>query len=73
MIFKTALTTPYIALGVGLVWLLWSWAGARLLQGLIVGPQRTEIADLTHPELWLYISALVVLLFSSVYCAGAML
>jgi hypothetical protein len=72
MIFKTALTTPYIAVGVGLVWLLWSWAGARLLQGLIVGPQRAAIADLDQSTLWLYITALTGLLIASVYCAGAM-
>ena len=72
IIFKTALTTPYIAVGVGLVWLLWSWAGARLLQGLIVGPQHAAIADLNQPTLWFYITALSGLLIASVYCAGAM-
>lgn len=72
MIFKTVLTAPFIAVGVGLVWLLWSWAGARLLQGLIVGPQKTSVVDLNHPTLLLYIAALTVLLFTGMYSMGAM-
>lgn len=72
MIFKTALTTPFIAIGVGLVWLMWSWAGARLIQGLIVGPRHPGVVDLGHAPLWLYIAALSGLLLTSVYSAGVL-
>jgi hypothetical protein len=59
-------------MGVGLVWLLWSWAGARLLQGLIVGPKRNAVADLSAATLWLYIAVLLGLTFSGVYWMGTM-
>ena len=33
---------PLVALGVLLVWLLWTWSGVRILQGFIVGPRRDQ-------------------------------
>lgn len=33
---------PMSAVGVVLVWMLWAWAGMRILQGLIVGPATDE-------------------------------
>ena len=72
LVIKSATLTPFIAFGVGLVWLLWSWAGARLLQGLIVGPKRHAVADLSATTLWLYIVVLVGLVFTGVYWTGAM-
>jgi NADH:ubiquinone oxidoreductase subunit 4 (subunit M) len=71
MIIKTTPVAPFIAIGVGLVWLLWSWAGARLLQGLIVGPKRNAVADLSAATLWLYITVLVGLTLTGVYWMGA--
>lgn len=45
-----------------LVWLLWTWSGARLLQGLLVGPARGErIADLSTTAAWIYGLALALL------------
>jgi hypothetical protein len=72
MIIKTTPVMPLIAVGVGVVWLLWSWAGARLLEGLIVGPQRTAAADLSQFNMWLYITVLLGLVFMSVYWLGVM-
>jgi NADH:ubiquinone oxidoreductase subunit 4 (subunit M) len=72
LIVKTTPVMPFIAVGVGVVWLLWSWAGARLLEGLIVGPQGTATADLSRTNMWLYIAVLVGLVFMSVYWLGAM-
>jgi NADH:ubiquinone oxidoreductase subunit 4 (subunit M) len=72
MIIKTTPVSPFIASGVGLVWLLWSWAGARLLQGLIVGPKRHTVADLSAATLWLYIAVLVGLAFTGMYWTGVM-
>ena len=40
-------TTPATALAVLAVWMLWAWAGVRILQGLIVGPPNdTAQADI---------------------------
>jgi NADH:ubiquinone oxidoreductase subunit 4 (subunit M) len=72
MIIKTTPVAPFIAMGVGLVWLLWSWAGARLLQGLIVGPKRNAVADLSAATLWMYIAVLLGLTLTGVYWMGAM-
>jgi NADH:ubiquinone oxidoreductase subunit 4 (subunit M) len=73
MIMKTIPETPMLAVGVGIVWLLWSWSGARLLQGLIVGPQNHAVVDLSQTNLWLYIAVLIVLVFVGVYCLRALL
>jgi len=73
MIIKAFPVTPVIAVGVGVVWLLWSWAGARLLQGLITGPQQLAAADLGEANMWLYIALLAGLMFSGVYWMGAIL
>ena len=72
MILKAIPTTPLVAVVVGCVWLLWSWAGARLLQGLIVGPVRVTAADLSHASLWIYIIALGGLLLGGVYWSESM-
>ena len=48
-IMAQMLSAPAIALGLLLVWLLWSWSGMLLLQGLVMGPQQAEtrlLADL---------------------------
>lgn len=72
LIIKTSPVSPFIATGVGLVWLLWSWAGAQLLQGLIIGPKHTAVADLSAATLWMYIAVLIGLTFTGVYWMGAM-
>jgi len=50
------------AVTVALVWLLWTWSGARLIQGLVVGPGGgARIADLSRTAAWAYASVLAVL------------
>jgi len=73
MMIKTMPGTPLLAVGVGIVWLLWSWAGARLLQGLIVGTQHHAVADLSRTTMWLYIAVLAGLVIVGVYCLGAII
>lgn len=73
MIIKAIPVTPVLAVGVGIVWLLWSWAGARLLQGLIVGPQNNTVADLSRSNMWIYIAVLAGLVIMGVYCLGALI
>jgi hypothetical protein len=62
---------PMIAFGVAAVWLLWSWAGSRLLQGLIAGPageQQTE--DLPVAITWSFILLLLLLVAAGIYGLG---
>lgn len=55
-------TTPAVAAGVVGSWLIWSWAGARLLQGVIVGPGREDkVCDLSRGATWMYALVLAVL------------
>ena len=73
MIIKVFPATPLLAVGVGVVWLLWSWAGARLLQGLITGQQQLAVADLSQTNMWSYIVVLTGLIFIGVYWLGALI
>ena len=67
MVLKAMPTAPLLAAGVIAVWLLWSWAGARLLQGLVVGPVQNTATDLSRGVLWGYIVVLGGLLVAGVY------
>jgi hypothetical protein len=69
-----AITNPPVALGVAGVWLLWSWAGTRLLQGLITGPATGDnTIDLNHAVTLGYSLALLLLLVAGVYGIGELL
>ena len=47
------------AVVITLVWLLWTWSGARLIQGLVVGPGSGErVPDLSSSAAWAYGMAL---------------
>lgn len=60
-----------VAVMIGVVWLLWSWAGARLLQGLVVGAAHEEkVADLALNATWFYAAALIVLVICGIYSMG---
>lgn len=64
---------PLITLGVAAVWLLWSWAGARMLQGLIVGPRgNCEGSDLSLSATWGYAAVLALLLLGGLYGIGTL-
>jgi hypothetical protein len=59
-------TTLGMAMGMLLTWLLWSWAGARLLQGTVFGPRSGPVAaDLPLLATWA-----VALLIVGVVAAG---
>ena len=70
----TASTTSFAsATTVACIWLIWSWAGARLLQGLIVGPAHEEKAsDLDKNCTWGYVAILSVLVISGIYSIGGL-
>lgn len=65
---------PLVAVGISLVWLLWSWAGARLLQGLIAGPAgNEEVIDLDRPATGAYALGLILLVAGGLYAIGVLL
>lgn len=72
-ILEAVATMPVIAFGVAGVWLLWSWAGARLLQGLIAGPAAEHRpGDLNHAVTWSYALALLLLVAAGIYGSGGL-
>jgi len=65
---------PLAAVAVGGIWLLWSWAGVRLLQGLIVGPaDDSRVVDISLTSTLAYTAVLVLLFFSGLYVGGGLL
>jgi NADH:ubiquinone oxidoreductase subunit 4 (subunit M) len=62
---------PAVAVGVAGSWLIWSWAGARLLQGVIVGTGRQgEVRDLSLGATWAYALVLVLLVGLGLWWIG---
>lgn len=73
-VMQAATLMPLVAVGIALVWLLWSWAGARLLQGLIVGsPGDDEVIDLSRLTTGAYTLTLTLLVVSGLYGMGVLL
>jgi NADH:ubiquinone oxidoreductase subunit 4 (subunit M) len=65
---------PSTALALATVWLLWSWAGARLLQGLVVGAAATEVMpDLSRSATWFYALVLGLLVLFALQLTGELL
>jgi len=63
----------FAAVVIGCVWLVWSWAGARLLQGLIVGPASEEKpSDLDANLTWKYVAGLSVLTIVGIFSMGSL-
>lgn len=73
MIVDATAGMPVAALVMLGIWLLWSWAGVRLLQGLVVGPvNRHEAGDLTAGTSWAYALTLTLLLVGGIYFTGGL-
>jgi len=76
-IMDTSVAMPTATFALLGIWLLWSWAGVRLLQGLIVGPasqnNEGEVSDLNLMSCWSYAVVLIALILSSVYLSGGLL
>lgn len=59
------------AWAIAAIWLLWSWAGMRLLRGFLVGePAGPRPADLGRPASWGYALMLLVLLAGGILLIG---
>jgi len=73
-IMDVNVTMPAATFALLAIWLLWSWAGVRLLQGLIVGSaDQGEAADLNLFACWSYVIVLTALMLSGVYISGGVL
>ncbi len=74
MVVETSSATPFAAMSLLLIWLLWSWAGARLIQGLIVGrASDVKIADMDITTISLYSFVLFALAVGGIYLSGVIL
>ena len=77
LILETSETMPAATFTLLGIWLLWSWAGVRLLQGLIVGSASSgnegEAVDFNFLTCWSYVIVLIILMLSGVYLAGDLL
>ena len=74
MVVESISTTPLAAMVLLLIWLLWSWAGARLIQGLIVGrASDVKIADMDITSIGLYSMVLLALAVGGIYLSGVIL
>lgn len=64
---------PVAAAALAGIWLLWSWAGARLLHGLIIGPAAEAVPkDLSRSATWAYVAALGGLLAAGILAMGGL-
>ena len=74
LIMDTSASMPAASISLLAVWLLWSWAGVRLLQGLIVGSaSQGDAADLNLFSCWSYVIVLIALMLTGIYLAGGVL
>ena len=74
MVVKTISATPLAATALLLIWLFWSWAGARLIQGLIVGRASiVKIADMDITTISAYSVVLLALAVGGIYLKGVIL
>ncbi|QTR45766.1 hypothetical protein J9253_17510 [Thiothrix litoralis] len=72
MLKTLTLSSPLSAVVVLLTWLIWSWAGVRLLQGLLVGaaPQNQQVSDLPRGLSWAFALTLTVLVVAGLFLTG---
>ena len=74
MVVKTISSTPLTAVALLLIWLFWTWASARLIQGLIVGRASVvKIADMGVMGIGFYSAVLLALIIGGIYLSGVIL
>ena len=65
--------SPWHALGLVTTWLLWTWAGARLLHGLVIGPgAEAAVPDLSPASTLGYFVLVCILVFGGLWMIGGM-
>ena len=74
MVVETISSAPLAAMALLLIWLFWSWASARLIQGLIVGRASiVRIADMGGMAIGFYSAVLLALAIGGIYLSGLIL
>ena len=74
MVVEAISATPFTAVILLFIWLLWSWAGARLIQGLIVGrASDVEIVDMNVATISFFSLVLMALIVAGIYLSGVIL
>lgn len=74
MVVETVNVMPLATMALLLIWLLWSWAGARLIQGLIVGrASNVKIADIGIASISFFSIVLLALAVAGIYLSGVIL
>jgi len=74
LIVETISIRPFAAMMLLLIWLLWSWAGARLIQGLIVGrASNVRVVDFDVPTISFYSIVLLALAMAGIYMSRIIL
>lgn len=67
----TAADSFYTAFLIAIIWLIWGWAGARLLQGLIIGEsEHPTIMDISAARAWIYGLMLTLLMVGGICLIG---
>lgn len=67
-------TAPVVAIAVTVVWLMWAWAAARLVQGFIVGPAEARPQpDIGRAETWFFGLCFVALSAQGLLLSGELL
>jgi len=62
-----------LALMLAVAWFIWGWAGARLIQGLLIGSDsKVSAADMSAGRAWSYVAVLAVLIISGVSMLGGL-
>jgi NADH:ubiquinone oxidoreductase subunit 4 (subunit M) len=73
-LMQSSAAMPLYSLWLLAIWLLWSWSGARITQGFLIGPHRACTSpDLTLARTWLYAAGLVALTGAGLVFAGGWL
>lgn len=74
MLHSLIVSQPVPAIVLTGIWLIWSWAAARMLQGLIVGPaEPSPELDLSIAATWGYATGLAGLIVAGLILTGSRL
>jgi len=77
LVVSSTQAAPAASLVLLAIWLLWSWAAARMVQGLVIGPADPDtpeyrFADLGRGPAWAYAAALAALAVGGLILSGGL-
>ncbi len=70
----TSIASPVVTIVLLVIWLLWSWAGIRIIQGLVIGSadEKYQAEDLHNGLAWSFIIILTLLAFAGLFISGGL-